>query len=212
MNRPILGLDFLAAHDLLIDPRHGRLLHRPTSSVIPTKSCIQTTALLIHLRETYRYDAVLKDFTLLTSPRTSNVTVLHQVQHTITSSGLPCFAWSHPLPPERLQAAQKEFELLLREGIIRPSDSCWASPLHLVPKVQDEEWRACGDYRALNAMTRPDRYLIPHVLDFHSKLHRRSVFSKIDLLRAYHQIPVADEDVQKTAVTTPFGLFEYPGI
>ena len=34
-------------------------------------------------------------------------------------------------------------------------------------------------------------------------------YSKIDLLRAYNQLPVNPCDVPKTAVTTPFGLFEY---
>ncbi|BHF59593.1 hypothetical protein SprV_0100255300 [Sparganum proliferum] len=45
--------------------------------------------------------------------------------------------------------------------------------------------------------------------DFAGALFGKSVFSKTDLVRAFHQIPVAPEDVPKTAVTTSFGLFEF---
>ena len=50
---------------------------------------------------------------------------------------------------------------------------------------------------------------MPHIQDFASQLSGASIFSKIDLVRGYHQIPVAADDVSKTAFITPFGLFEF---
>ena len=67
----------------------------------------------------------------------------------------------------------------------------------------------CGDYRFLNKITKPDSRPIRFVTDLTLILIGRSKFSKLDLVRGYHQIPVFPDDVPKTAIITPFGLFEF---
>jgi hypothetical protein len=98
---------------------------------------------------------------------------------------------------------------MVRDGTARPSESSWPSALHIVPK-KDNCWRPCGDYGALNVRTVPDRYPVRHLHDYSHQLSGCRFFSKIDVLRAYNQIPVHHDDIQKTAITTPFGLFEFP--
>jgi hypothetical protein len=95
-----------------------------------------------------------------------------------------------------------------KKKIIQRSTSPWSSPLHMVRKA-DRSWRPCRDFWRLNLVTEPDVYPLPNMLDFAAKAAGCTVFSKIDLRKGYHQIPVNPADVQKTAITTPFGLFEY---
>ena len=110
--------------------------------------------------------------------------------------------WSSPL--HVVPKAGKMEEM----GIMRRSNSPWSSPLHVVPKAGGQ-WRPCGDYRHLNAATKDDRYPLPHIQDFNNILTGCKIFSKIDLAIGYHQILMASSSVAKTAIITPFGLWEF---
>ena len=209
VKQALMGADFLLNNNLLVDLPGHRLLRaktltpftgaiRPSEGMTLGVSCDTNDAFqkLLHL-----YPRVTQADFAQHEPR-------HGVTHTISTESAP--VWSRPrrLNPEKLKAAKKEFDNLLRLGIVQPSVSQWASPLHMVRKPNGE-WRPCGDYRRLNAITTPDRYPVPHIQDFAAQLIGTAVFSKIDLIRGYHQIPVAEEDRKRTAVTTPFGLFEF---
>jgi len=74
---------------------------------------------------------------------------------------------------------------------------------------KDGSWRLCGDFRHLNFITEPDTYPLLNMLDFSARVTSRKIFSKIDLRKGYYKIPTHPADIRKTAICTPFGLFEF---
>ena len=84
--------------------------------------------------------------------------------------------------------------------------SSWGAPVLLIPK-KDGGWRVVFDYRILNAATIKDRYPLPRIDDHLQNLGQSCIFSSVDALDGFHQIPMDHSDIDKTAVVTPFGSY-----
>ena len=113
----------------------------------------------------------------------------HNIQCYIQTMGPLIKMPPRHLTLEKLKVAQKHFQLMCAAGICRWSSSPWSSGLHMVPK-KDGTWRPCGDFRHLNQATVQDAYRIPHLHDFSSRLAGSTIFSKIHLVKGYHQVTV----------------------
>ncbi|PIK36839.1 Retrovirus polyprotein [Apostichopus japonicus] len=113
------------------------------------------------------------------------------------------------IPPHEWQEVREHLEKLLKQKVIQESSSPFASPVVLVRK-KDGKLRLCVDYRALNNKTRKDAYPLPRIEEALDALKGAKYFCSLDLSHGYYQVPVAEEDVEKTAFRAGTGgLYEY---
>lgn len=213
VRQAIIGADFLSHYDLLVDMKRKRLIDSITKLNV---NCIYQLAnyqRISTINNSINFSDIFSKYRELMQPPSFNKSPTDQsnVVHQIITNGQPIFSRARRLNTEKLNAAKKEFELMMQAGICQSSNSPWASPLHMVKK-KNGEWRPCGDYRRLNAITVPDRYLLPHIQDFAQNFANKKIFTTIDLVKAYNQVPLDPNDRQKTVIITPFGLIQIHAI
>ena len=207
---PIVGADFLQANHLLPDLTRRLLIDGKTlcSARGTLKPCNQPTISLLHADVDTRIQQLLAEFPNVAKPPQYQQQLKHDVVHHIETLGPPAFQKVRRLRPDLRQEVKDYFDEAVTMGLCRPSKSQWAAPLVPV-QAKGKKLRIVGDYKRLNAQTKPDRYPIPNLHDSMAKLDGKKVFSCIDLVRAYHNIPIFPDDIEKTAVITPSSLFDF---
>ena len=126
----------------------------------------------------------------------------------ILTIGPPIKQKSYRQPLVKRHIIEEEVQKMLDMGVIKPSQSPWASPVTLVPKP-DGSTRFCIDYRRVNAITENDCYPIPNIQELFDTLQGSSVFTTLDLRSGYWQVDVHPEDQPKTAFVCHVGLYEF---
>ncbi|XP_024118924.1 uncharacterized protein LOC112140234, partial [Oryzias melastigma] len=128
--------------------------------------------------------------------------------HIRLSDNTPFRERSRRIAPADLDDLRRHLQGLLAAGIIKESRSPYASPIVLARK-KNGQIRMCVDYRTLNRRTIPDQYTVPRIDDALDCLSGSKWFSVLDLRSGYYQIPMAEEDKEKTAFICPLGFFQF---
>lgn len=128
----------------------------------------------------------------------------------ILNSEIPISNRPYRASPRDNAEIKRQLDALLEAGIIKPSYSAYSSPITLAYKRDEQaKTRLCCDYRKINNIAKNDSEPIPRIDAVLDQLVNARVFSKLDLTSGYWHIKLHDEDTEKLAFTSNYGLFEW---
>lgn len=142
------------------------------------------------------------------------LTFTNKIKHRIrTTDEIPVHTKSYRYPYIHRDEVRDQISKMLSQGIIRPSESAWSSPIWVVPKKADAsgkaKWRLVVDFRKLNEKTYDDKYPIPNINDVLDKLGNCQYFTTLDLASGFYQVETDPIDIPKTAFNVENGHYEF---
>ena len=182
--------------DLKSMPEHLKDLFERTCKDMSEEHLLSLSKLLIHYQDVFAQHDL-------------DLGCLAEVKHKIDTKDSPPVCQRIRRTPLGFEGEEeKHLNKMLDAGVIRPSESEWASAPVLVRK-KDGGVRWCIDFRALNERTVKDQYPLPLIEDCLDTLSGTMFFSTLDMASGYYQIPLDEDSIKKTAFITKYGLYEH---
>lgn len=206
----ILGVDFWDAMHLIADVHSrtwefsrtaGKLCSLNIAEGILPKNMLSRA-------QSDRLDALIEKH--LPATVELKIGMTDQVMHVIdTGDAKPIKQRHYTMSPARQRLVEEELERMLELNIVEPSKSPWSSPIVLLDKP-DGTRRFCINFKAVNAVTKPDAYPLPKVTHILDRLRDARYLSSLDIKSAFWQIPLDPKSKEKTAFSVPGrGLYHF---
>ena len=192
----------------------------PPSSTHPISPCQPPLPENLSPLQQQQLNELFKEFQDVFSQGDDDLGNTPLLEHGIETHGPPLRQPYRRQNPAVRREEMTQVQQMLSSNVIRPSNSPWASPVVMVRK-KDGSLRFCVDFRQLNAATVKDAHPLPRIDDLLDALHGTKWFSTLDLKSGYWQVPIVEQDKEKTAFRTssrqlfefnqvPFGLCNAP--
>ena len=139
-------------------------------------------------------------------PKKPNITPV--IKHSIdTGDERPAYARPRRMPPAMEKEVREHADEMLKNEIIRPSESPWNCPIILLKKKGKS--RFVSDFRELNKKTKSDTYPLPNIKDCVEKMEGAKFWTTLDAASACWSVELEEKDREKTAFSIPHGKFEF---
>lgn len=212
----ILGVDFLKLNGVVLD-FSNKVLNSRIGSISFDSDIFSTVV----SNDKLGLASVLEEFADVMCSNGEIVGKTKLVEHDIIlNDEHPVYVRPRPIPFHLRKVVADQLTKMLELGIIKESSSPWSSPVLMVPK-SNGQYRFCVDFRKLNEKTRKDRTPMPRINDVFAEIGAAVVFSTVDVLSGFWQVPMAKHAQEYTAFSVgnrhfeftkmPFGLTGAPG-
>jgi transposase InsO family protein len=205
----ILGLDFLCFHRISLDCYNRALITAETRHHVVQISPQQQSSLAESINVSQSHSDGLSQKSI--NPSTvfcAGRAKIKPINIRLIKSAIPRRQKVRQKALVEKKIVNEEVEKMLAMGVIRDSQSPWASPIQL-EKKKDGSVRFCVDYRYVNTQIQADAYPLPLINDLIGNLYEAKIFSALDLKSGYWQLPLDEESKPVTAFATANGLYEF---